>query len=76
MRLEITSVTHRHTWADKLTGDSRLSALCRVALPFHRVAVTLYGRLIIAGEVATTVDTNPLHRKSFSPPAASAARPN
>jgi hypothetical protein len=44
--------------SDNFVGDHRLSALCRVALPFHRVAVTLYGRLIVAGEVATTVDTS------------------
>ena len=30
----------------------------RVALPLHHVAVTLWGRPIVAGEVATTVDTN------------------
>jgi hypothetical protein len=41
-----------------LPVNRRLSALCRVALPFHRVAVTPYGRLIVAGEVATTVDTS------------------
>jgi hypothetical protein len=44
--------------SDNFAGDRRLSALCRVALPFQRVAVTLYGRLIIAGEVTTTVDTS------------------
>jgi hypothetical protein len=26
--------------SDNFTGDRRLSALCRVALPFHRVVVT------------------------------------
>jgi hypothetical protein len=44
--------------SDNFAGDRRLSALCHVALPFHRVAVTLYGRLIVAGEVTTTVDTS------------------
>jgi hypothetical protein len=38
--------------------NRRLSALCLVALPFHRDAVTRYGCPIVAGEVATTVDTN------------------
>jgi hypothetical protein len=38
--------------------NRRLSALCRVALPFHRDAVTRYGCPIVAGEVATTVDMN------------------
>jgi hypothetical protein len=47
-------------WADKLTGDSRLPVLCHVPEHLCRVAVTLYSRLIIAGGVATTVDTNPL----------------
>jgi hypothetical protein len=62
--------------SDNFAGDRRLSALCRVALPFHRIAVTLYGRLIVAGEVTTTVDTNPLRQGSSLSPAASAARPN
>ena len=44
--------------SDNFAGDRRRSALCRVALPFHRIAVTLYGRLIVAGEVATMVDTS------------------
>ena len=35
-----------------------LSALCRVAPPFHHVAVTPYHYLINAGEVATMVDTD------------------
>jgi hypothetical protein len=30
----------------------------RVALPLHHVAVTLWGRPIVVGEVATTVDTD------------------
>jgi hypothetical protein len=30
----------------------------RVALPLHHVAVTLWGRPIVAGEVATTLATN------------------
>ena len=38
--------------------NRRLSALCRVALPFHCDVVTRYGCPIVAGEVATTVDTN------------------
>jgi hypothetical protein len=43
---------------DKPAGDRRLPALRRVALPFHRVAVASYCRQIIAGELATTWDTN------------------
>ena len=62
--------------SDKYAGDRRLSALCRVALPFHRVAVTLYSRQIIAGELATTEDTNPLRHDPSLFPAASSARPN
>ena len=51
--------------------NHRLPALRRVALPFHRVAVAPYSRQIIAGELATTVDTNPLrHGSSLSPTAA------
>jgi hypothetical protein len=46
--------------SDNFTGDRRLSALCRVALPFHRVAVTPYSCPIVVGEVATTVDMNSL----------------
>jgi hypothetical protein len=38
--------------------NRRLSALCRVALPFHCDAVTRYGCPIVASEVATTVDTS------------------
>jgi hypothetical protein len=63
-------------WADKLAGDSRLPVLCHVPEHLCRVPVTLYSRLIVAGEVATTVDTNPLHRNSSLSPAASTARPN
>jgi hypothetical protein len=36
-----------------LTVDRRLSAVRRVAQPFHRVAVTCYCCQINAGEVAT-----------------------
>jgi hypothetical protein len=63
-------------WADKLTGDSRLPVLCHVLEHLRRVAVTLYSRLIVAGEVATTVDTNPLRQSSSLSLAASTARPN
>jgi hypothetical protein len=62
--LEVTQVTHRgcpFCFAAGAIGspvNRRFSALCRVALPFHRVAVTPYRCLINAGEVATTVDTN------------------
>ena len=48
----------------------------RVALPLHHVAVTLWGRPIVAGELATTVATNSLRLSSSSSPAASTARPN
>jgi hypothetical protein len=54
--------------SDNFAGDRRLSALGHVALPFHRIDVTLYGRLIVAGEVATTVDTNPLRQGSSLSP--------
>ena len=56
--------------------NHRLPALRRVALPFHRVAVAPYSRQIIAGELATTMDTNPLRQGFPLSPAASSARPN
>jgi hypothetical protein len=37
--------------------NHRFSALRRVSLPFHRVAMTLCGHPIVAGEVATTIAT-------------------
>jgi hypothetical protein len=39
-----------------------LSALCRVALPFHRIATTYPRSPLIAGAVATALDTQPLHQ--------------
>jgi hypothetical protein len=56
--------------------NHRLPALRRVALPFHRVAMAPYTRQIIASELATTEDMNPLRQGSLLPPAASSARPN
>jgi hypothetical protein len=62
--LEVTPVTHRglpFCFAAGAIGspvNRRLSALCRVAPPFHHVAMTPYRCLINAGEVATTVDTD------------------
>jgi hypothetical protein len=53
-------------WADKLTGDSRLPVLCHVIEHLCCIAVTLYSHLIIAGEVATVVDTSSLHQ--WAPP--------
>jgi hypothetical protein len=47
--LDVTPVTHRRippcfaAGADSFVGECCLSALCRVALPFHRDAVTRYG---------------------------------
>jgi hypothetical protein len=41
-----------------LTVDRRLSAVCRVAQLFHRVAVTRYYCQIGAGELATALATN------------------
>jgi hypothetical protein len=61
---------------DKNAGDHRRTALCRVSEPFHRVAMTPYSCPIVAGEVATTVDTNSLRPGSSSSLAASTARPN
>jgi hypothetical protein len=59
--------------ADNYADDHRCTALCRVSEPFHRVAVTPYSSPIVAGELATTVDT---HSRapvpSSSSPAASA----
>jgi hypothetical protein len=63
-------------WADKLTDDSRLSVLCHVLEHLCRIAVTLYSCLIVAGEVATTVDTNPLRQSSSLSPAAFTSRSN
>jgi hypothetical protein len=80
--LEVTQVTHRGcpfcfaAGAIGLSVNRRLSALCRVALPFHRVVVTPYRSLINAGEVATTVATNPRRQYSSLSPAACTARPN
>ena len=56
---------------DKNAGDRRLLALRRVALTSHRVAVASYCRQIIAGELATTVDTDSRGQcllLSFRPP--------
>jgi hypothetical protein len=64
------------TELDKNAGDHRRTALCRVSDPFHRVAVTPYSCPIIAGELATTVDTNSPRLGSSSSSAASTARPN
>jgi hypothetical protein len=41
-----------------LAGDRRLLALRRVALTFHRVAMTPYTRPIVDGELATALATN------------------
>ena len=41
-----------------LTVDRRLSAVCRMAQLFHRVAVTRYCRQIGAGGLATALATN------------------
>jgi hypothetical protein len=48
--------------SDKYAGDRRLSALCRVALPFHRIAVTYFSFSMIAGVTATAWDTNSLRQ--------------
>jgi hypothetical protein len=48
--------------SDKYAGDRRLSALCRVALPFHRIAVTCSRSPLITGVTATAWDTNPLRQ--------------
>jgi hypothetical protein len=61
---------------DKNTGEHRRTALCRVSEPFHRVAVTPYSCPIVAGELATTVDTKSPRPGSSSSPVASTARPN
>jgi hypothetical protein len=45
---------------DKNAGDCRRTALHHVSEHLRRGTVTLYTRLIIAGEFATTEDTNPL----------------
>jgi hypothetical protein len=80
--LEVTPVTHSgfpFCFAAGAIGspvNRRLSALCRVALPFHYVAVTPYRCLINGGEVATTEDTNSRRRYSSSSPAARVVRSN
>jgi hypothetical protein len=80
--LEVTPVTHcglPFRFAAGTIGspvNHRLPALRRVALPFHRVAVTPSRCLLNAGEVATTVDTNSPHSRSSSPPAAARPSPN
>jgi hypothetical protein len=56
--------------SDNLAGDGRLTTLRHVSEHLRRVAVTLYSRLIVAGEFATTEDTYPLRQYPFSPPAA------
>jgi hypothetical protein len=48
--------------SDKYAGDRRLSALCRVALPFHRITVTCSRSPLITGVIATAWDTNPLRQ--------------
>jgi hypothetical protein len=62
--------------SDKNVGDHRRTALCRVSESFHHVAITPYSCPIVAGELATTVDTNSPRPGSSSSPAASTARPN
>jgi hypothetical protein len=54
---------------DKNVGDRRRTTLRHVSESFHRVAVTPYCCPIVAGEVATTVDTNSPHSHSSSSPA-------
>jgi hypothetical protein len=49
---------------DKNAGDYRRTALHHVSEHLRRGTVTLYTRLIIAGEFATTEDTNPLSQGS------------
>jgi hypothetical protein len=61
---------------DKNAGDCRRTALRHVSEHLRRGTVTLYTRLIIAGEFAMTEDTNPLSQGSSLSPAASTARPN
>jgi hypothetical protein len=60
---------------DRFTGDGRLLVVCHVLGYACRVAVT-YSRQIVAGEVATTVDTKPLSQGSSLSPAVSTAQPN
>jgi hypothetical protein len=61
---------------DKNAGDSRRTALRHVSEHLCRVAVTLYSRQIVAGELTTTEDTNRLRHDPSLFPAASSARPN
>jgi hypothetical protein len=52
--------------SDNLAGDCRLTALRHVSEHLCRVVVTLYSRLIVAGEFATTED--PIHCASTLSP--------
>jgi hypothetical protein len=61
---------------DKNPGDCRRTALRHVSEHFRRNIATLYNRLIIDGEFATTEDTNTLRQCSSPSPTASTARPN
>jgi hypothetical protein len=56
--------------------NRRRMALRHVSEHSRRVTVAAYSRQIIAGELATTEDTNPLRHGPFLFPAASSARPN
>ena len=47
---------------DKYTDDRRFSALHRVSMHFHRIAVTSSRSPLIAGVIATTSDTNSLRQ--------------
>jgi hypothetical protein len=60
---------------DYLAVDRRFPALCRVALPLHRVAKTSSTRPITAGELATTVATKSPHLRSSLSPAAAHLHP-
>jgi hypothetical protein len=56
--------------------NRRLLPLCHVSKHRCRVAVTLYSRQIVAGELTMTEDMNSLRHDPSLFPAASSARPN